>query len=290
MFRAALPVFEYVVARNVPEALRLLATYRGRAALLAGGTDVLVQMRTGKRVPDAVIDVKRIAVLGGGIKVERNGRIAIGALTRLSDVEHDAKLRRLLPVLPEAVATMASPQVRNRGTLGGNLCNAAPSADSAPPLLALDARVRIHTRTGARTLPLADFFTGPGRTVLGERALLGAILIPKPPRGLRAVYRKHGVREAMECAVVSVAVAVARERGIIRHARVVLGAVAPTPLRVPAAESLLVGRVGGPLDILAAAGEAADASQPISDVRGSSDYRRDVVRTLVRRALEEVVG
>jgi carbon-monoxide dehydrogenase medium subunit len=258
--------------------------------LLAGGTDVLVQMRTGKRVPDAVVDVKRIAALGGGIRVERGGRIVIGALTPLSELEHDARLRRLAPVLQEAVSTMASPQVRNRGTIGGNLCNAAPSADAAPPLLALDAQVRVHARSGARTLPLAGLFTGPGQTVLAGKALLGAILIPKPPRGLRAVYRKHGVREAMECAVVSVAAAVARERGIIRYARIVLGAVAPTPLRVPAAESLLLGRAGGPLDVLAAAGEAADAARPITDVRGSSDYRRDVVRTLVRRALEEVVG
>ncbi|MBI5501483.1 MAG: xanthine dehydrogenase family protein subunit M [Deltaproteobacteria bacterium] len=290
MFRAALPPFEYLAATSVPEALRLLAKFRGRAVLLAGGTDVLVQMRTGKRVPEAVIDIKRVAALGGGVKVERGGRIAIGALTTLADIEHDAKLRRLVPLLPEAVATMASPQVRNRGTIGGNLCNAAPSADTAPPLLALDALVRLHTRKGVRTMPLAEFFTGPGRTALGTDAVLGAILVPKPPRGLRAAFRKHGVREAMECAVVSVAVAVAKERGTIRHARVVLGAVAPTPLRVPAAEALLVGHPGGPLDLLAAAGEAADAARPITDVRGSSDYRRDVVRTLVRRALEEVAG
>jgi CO/xanthine dehydrogenase FAD-binding subunit len=290
VFRATLPPFEYLAATSVAEALRLLARYKGRAVPLAGGTDVLVQMRTAKRVPAAVVDLKRIAALGGGIRVERSGRIVIGALTRLDELEHSAMLRKLVPVLPAAVATMASPQVRNRGTIGGNLCNAAPSADTAPPLLALDAQVRFHTRRGARTVPLADFFTGPGSTILGSRGLLGAIVVPKPRRGLRVTYHKHGVREAMECAIVSAAVAVVREKGIVRHARIVLGAVAPTPLRVPAAEALLVGHPGGALDVLAAAGEAADAARPISDARGSQDYRREVVRCLVRRALEEVLG
>ena len=133
-------------------------------------------------------------------------------------------------------------------------------------------------------------FTGPGQTVLRGKEVLGAILIPRPPAGLRGAFRKHGVRETMECAVVSAAVAVVKERGTIRHARVVLGAVAATPLRVPVAEALLVGRAGGPLDILAAAGEAADAAQPITDVRGSQEYRREMVRCLVRRALEEVLA
>jgi aerobic carbon-monoxide dehydrogenase medium subunit len=290
VFRAVLPRFVYHVARSVPEALRLLARYRGRAVLFAGGTDVLVQMRTGKRIPDAVIDIKRIAALGGGIVPRPGGRIAIGALTTLGDVERSAVLRRRYPVLPRAVSAMASPQVRNRGTIGGNLCNAAPSADTAPPLLALDAAVRIHTARGVRTAPLDGFFTGPGATILGGTALLGAIVLPPPPRGLRATFVKHGVREAMECAIVSVAVAVAREKGLIRHARVVLGAVGPTPLRVPAAEALLIGHPGGPLDVLAAAGEAADAARPITDVRGSAGYRGDMVRCLVRRALEEVLG
>jgi CO/xanthine dehydrogenase FAD-binding subunit len=290
VYRAVLPTFAYHVARSVPEALRLLAKYKGRAALLAGGTDVLVQMRTEKRIPEAVIDIKRITALGGGIRTAPGGKIAIGALTALSELEHSALLRKALPVLPAAVAVMASPQVRNRGTVGGNLCNAAPSADTAPPLLALDASVRIHTLKGVRIVPLAEFFTGPGATILGTKAILGAIVLPKQPKGLRAAYKKHGVREAMECAVVSVAVAVAKEKGIIRHARIVLGAVAPTPLRVPAAEALLVGHDGGPLDVLAAAGEAAEAARPISDVRGSSGYRREMVRCLVRRALEEVLS
>jgi carbon-monoxide dehydrogenase medium subunit len=185
---------------------------------------------------------------------------------------------------------MASPQVRNRGTIGGNIANAAPSADTAPPLVALGASVRVHTARGARVVPLEEFFVGPGETVLAGRGVLGSILVPVPPRSLRATYLKHGVRAAMECAVVSVAVAARRERGVVRGVRIVLGAVAPTPLRVPAAEALVEGTGGGPLDLLAAAGEAADAARPITDVRGSEGYRREIVRCLVRRALEEVLS
>ncbi len=289
VFRATLPTFAYHRAATVAEALLLLARYRGRAVLLAGGTDVLVQMRTGKRLPAAVIDIKRIRALAGAIRVDRRGRIEIGALTTLGEIERSAVLGRQAPLLVRAVATMASPQVRNRGTVGGNLCNAAPSADTAPPLLALDANVRLVGARGKRTLPLGEFFTGPGQTVLRGKEMLGAILLPRPPAGLRGAFRKLGVRESMECAVASAAVAVAKERGTIRHARIVLGAVAATPLRVPVAEALLVGRAGGPLDILAAAGEAAAAARPITDVRGSQEYRREMVRCLVRRALEEVL-
>ncbi len=288
VFRATLRPFEYHGARTVAEALALLARYRGRADLLAGGTDVVVRMKLDRERPEALVDIKRVAALGGPIRLVGGSRVAIPPLAKLADVASSALLRRKLPVLAEAASLMASPQVRNRATIGGNLANAAPSADMAPPLIALGASVRVHSRRGVATVPLDEFFLGPGETVLGRSKVLGAILVPLPPRGARAIYRTHTVREAMDISIASVAIYVERRgRGPILRARIVLGAVAPIPLRVREAERALEGADGGALAIAAASGAAADAARPIDDVRGSADYRREIVRVLVRRALEE---
>ncbi len=288
VFRATLRPFEYHGARTVAEALALLARYRGRADLLAGGTDVVVRMKLDRERPEALVDIKRVAALGGPIRLVGGSRVAIPPLAKLADVASSALLRRKLPVLAEAASLMASPQVRNRATIGGNLANAAPSADMAPPLIALGASVRVHSRRGVATVPLDEFFLGPGETVLGRSKVLGAILVPLPPRGARAIYRTHTVREAMDISIASVAIYVERRGAAIRRARIVLGAVAPIPLRVREAERALEGADGGALAIAAASGAAADAARPIDDVRGSADYRREIVRVLVRRALEEV--
>ncbi|MDI7267487.1 MAG: xanthine dehydrogenase family protein subunit M [Myxococcota bacterium] len=287
VFRATLRPFEHHGARTVAEALALLARYRGRARLLAGGTDVVVRMKLDRERPEALVDIKRVAALGGPIRLVGGSRVAIPALARLADLTSSALLRRKLPVLAEAASLMASPQVRNRATIGGNLANAAPSADMAPPLIALGASVRVHSRRGVATVPLDEFFLGPGETVLGRSKVLGAILVPLPPRGARAIYRTHTVREAMDISIASVAIYVERRGRTIRRARIALGAVAPIPLRVREAERALEGTDGGAPALAAASVAAAHAARPIDDVRGSADYRREIVRVLVRRALEE---
>lgn len=289
VYRSVLPRFEYMRARSVQEAIRWLARFRGEAALLAGGTDLVVKMKMDRARPRAVIDIKRIQALGGPVRLSGKKAVVIPPLTTLAEIEGNALLRRRLPVLPATALLMASPQVRNRATVGGNLANAAPSADMAPPLMALGARVRVHRRGKVRTMPLEEFFTGPGETVLGKTGVLGTITVPLLPRGARAAYAAHTVREAMDLSIASTAAVVHRKAGRIVSARIVLGAVAPTPLRVREAEEALVGTRGDVGDVEAAAEAAAHASRPITDVRASDVYRRDIVRVVTRRALGEVM-
>jgi carbon-monoxide dehydrogenase medium subunit len=290
VYRSVLPAFGYVRARSVQEAIRLMTRTRGQGAYLAGGTDLVVKMKMDREAPGTIIDIKRIRALGGPVKMSGKKNVAIPPLTTLADIEASPLLRRRLPVLPATALLMASPQVRNRATVGGNLANGAPSADMAPPLVALGARVKIHTRSSARTIPLEDFFRGPGETVLGKIGILGTITVPLPGRSVRCAYEAHTVREAMDLSIASAAVMVERRRGKVTAARIVLGAVAPTPLRVPAAEDLLLGTRARAEDIDAAAEAAAAASRPISDVRASADYRRHIVAVVTRRALEEVLS
>jgi len=283
VMRSALPRFEYASARSVREALGLVARSGGRASLLAGGTDLLVKMKMDRIAPAIVVDIKRVAALGGPIR-ETRGFIAIPPLATLAEIAESRLLARKVPVLPRTALLMASPQVRSRATVGGNLANAAPSADMAPPLMALGARVKVHAKAGARTVPLDEFFTGPGETVLGT------ILVPVPPASSKASYHPFTIREAMDLSVASAAAFVRRKGKRIVEARIVLGAVAPTPIRVPEAEALLVGTMGGPGDIEAAAEAAVRASRPITDVRATEEYRRDIVRVVATRAIREVLS
>ncbi len=290
VFRSVLPHFEYVRPRSVKDAIRILAREKGGAALLAGGTDLVVKMKMDRAAPGTIVDIKRLAPLGGPIKPSGKSAIAIPPLTTLAEIASSTLLKRRLPVLPATALLMASPQVRNRATVGGNLANAAPSADMAPPLMALGARVKIHARSGVRTIALEELFTGPGQTVLGATGILGTITVPLLPRGARAAYHAYTVREAMDLSIASAAARVQRKGGRIASVRIVLGAVAPTPLRVREAEEALAGTRGTAADIEAAATAAARAALPITDVRATDGYRRDIVRVVVRRALAEVLS
>ncbi len=290
VFRSVLPHFDYVRPRSVKDAIRILARSKGEAALLAGGTDLVVKMKMDRAAPGTIVDIKRLAPLGGPIKPSGKSAIAIPPLTTLAEIASSTLLKRRLPVLPATALLMASPQVRNRATVGGNLANAAPSADMAPPLMALGARVRIHTGSGVKTIPLEQFFTGPGETVLGGTGILGTITVPLLPRGARAAYHAYTVREAMDLSIASAAVRVQKKAGKIVSARIVLGAVAPTPLRVRTAEEALEGTRGAAADIEAAATAASRACLPITDVRATEGYRRDIVRVVVQHALAEVLS
>jgi len=287
VFVDALPEFAFHRPATVAETRALQARYRGRAALLAGGTDLIPRMRARERMPQVVIDLKRLATLGGPIRIDCS-RAQLPALTRTADLARHAALRRRWPMLAEAAATLGTPQVRERATVGGNLMRGGSWGDLAVALLALDASVRVFDARGrSRVLPLDELLGA--RVVEGSPLLLASVAVPAPPRGLRAAFRKLETREAAGAPVAAVAVAVVREGGWVRHARIAIGGAGPRPLRVPAAESLLLQHVGGRLDSLAAAAEAADAARPGSDAYASSDYRREMVRVLVRRALEEVL-
>jgi carbon-monoxide dehydrogenase medium subunit len=274
------PAFAYHRPTTVQEACRLLAA-EPRAAVLAGGTDLMVHLTQswrGKR-PPAVVNVKRIPGLDAIQATDR--ALRLGALATLSALTEHPVIQAEYPVLPLAARYMGSPAIRNLATVGGNLCNGSPAADLPPVLLALDAEVGIAGARGERRLPLAAFFRGPGETALARGELLVWIDVPRrqPPRVVR--YERLDVRRAMDIAIAGAAVSVGRG-----EARVALCAVAPTPLRVAEAEAVLSAQGLTDTAIERAAALAMAAARPITDVRATAEYRRQMVGVLVRRGLE----
>jgi len=277
--------FDYFRPSTVKEATEILADLGRRAKVMAGGTDLLVNMRAGELRPDYLVDLQGIGALGQ-LKHDTDG-LKIGAAVTLRAMETDEAVRKQFGVLAHAAAVVGSVQIRNLGTIGGNICNASPSADMAPPLLVLNARARIAGAGGRRSLPLADFFVGPGRTALEEDEILIGLDVPAMPPRSGASYLRVSTRRAMDLAVVGVAALVVLEEGdsVCREARIALGSVAPTPIRAREAEKLLKGKTLGRGAIAEAAAAAVKAARPISDVRGTAEYRREMVEVLTRRAL-----
>jgi len=276
---------------SVATALRLFETERragGRGKFVAGGTDLVVQ---GDRSLRYIVDLTRLPLR----YVKRRGRRwVLGATSTMADLEHHAALRGFASgIVSEAAGTAGSPQIRNMGTVGGNLANASPACDLAPPLLALDASVVVAGTRGRRTVPLERFFRGVNRTSLDGGLLVEVGLAAPPvPRGGRAAwsFQKLG-RLQSDIAVVNAAAGVViAADGRCTWARIALGAVAPTPLRARRAETLLVGRTLDAAAIEAAAGRAAQESRPVTDVRATADYRREMSRVLVARALTECLA
>jgi carbon-monoxide dehydrogenase medium subunit len=275
--------FEYFAPASIAEASDILARYEGSARVIAGGTDLLLKMKADRLAPKAVINIKRIPDLRG---LAMNSQLSIGALTTLEELRRSPLVRQHFAALADAAATMASIQIRNLATIGGNLCNAAPSADLAPILIALRAVARIAGSHGERRVPLDEFFLGPGKTVLAVDELLAAVEVP-PPNG-PALYLKHAPRECMDIAVVGVGLSLRMADQRCVEARLVLGAVAPTPLRARRAEDELIGGAPTPDRIARAARLAAEEAQPIDDVRGAAWYRRKMVEVLTQRGLTAI--
>ncbi len=273
--------------RTLEEARSLKAETPG-ACFIAGGTDLLVQMKGGLKRPGDLISLRSVAELAG---VTTGGVTAVGAMTTLTDVLRHPVLSERFPALVAAVRSMGSVQIRNVATLGGNLCNASPAADSAPPLLVLGARARIQGRDGEREIPIEDLFAGPGRTCLGPDDVLTAILLDPPSSGARSAFLRK-TRVHVDLALASVAVALEMDPAgeTCRQARVAAGAVAPTPLRLLEVEALLAGRKITP-EVLGRARELArDAVSPITDVRASADYRRHITGVLLGRAVSGLLN
>jgi len=274
--------YEYYEPRSLKEVLELLDRYGDQARILAGGTDLLVKMKARLVEPRVVINVKKI----DGLRyiVEDGEQVRIGALTRLRDVENSELVKKYIPALHDAVKSMGSIQIRNMATIGGNLCNASPAADTAPPLLVHNAKVVLSSVGGDRVLPLAEFFKGPGLTVLKPNELLREIIVEKSIAGSSAF--KKVSRVAVDLAVASAAVYVEVEDGFIRNARIALGSVAPKPLRAVRTESLLRGLRIDSREVLNALKTIDVEISPITDVRSTADYRRYVSKVLVLDALE----
>lgn len=270
---------------SLQEASRLLKENGPGGRFLAGGTDLVIAMKEKGLVPKYVVDLKRIPGLTG-IRENSDGSITIGALTTMREIEISPLIRRKFPFLAQSAAEVGSIQIRNRATVGGNMANATPSADVAPSLIALNATAKIVGTNGERTVLLEAFFRGPGQTVMAADEILTEITIPKAPLRLVGEYIKFSPREMMDLAYVGVAVAYTiGEQGRCEDVRIVLGAVAPTPIRARKAEAAIEGQAL--TETLAEkVGEiAAQESKPISDVRSSADYRRAMVGTMTKRAL-----
>jgi carbon-monoxide dehydrogenase medium subunit len=279
--------FGYLEPRSVADAVNLLAEHGTRARLLAGGTDLLIQMETGKYRPETVIYLGRVDELRG-ISFDPSGGLRVGAGATLRQVENHPAIVEGYPALARGAREVGSVQIRNLATLAGNVCNASPSADTSPALLAYDASVEILGPRGNRTVPVQQFWTGPGRTDLRPDELVTALLLPPPRPGRRSYYHKLAVRKAMDLAMVGLTVALTPEGDGARDVRIALGAVAPVCLRAGEAEAALE-RVG-PAAIEEASLLAARAASPIDDQRASAAYRREMVRVLTARALTELLA
>ncbi len=286
MFIKRLPKFDYHAPATLAEALDLLAKFDGKAKVFAGGTDLLVSMKKREVLPEHLISLKGIAELKGLGYDEKEG-MKIGAFVTLGEMEHSKIVKDQFCVLWDAFQVMASPQIRSLGTMGGNLCSAAPSADTAPPLIVLDASVEIMSIQGKRNVLVEHFFKGPGESVLKSDEILTHISIPHPVKKSGGAYLKLMRRAAMDLAQVGVAVclSVDSEKGMCREARIALGAVGSTPIRVSKAEQFLlnkeiretVGKEAGKI--------AAQEAKPRSSIRASKEYRKEMIEVLTKRAV-----
>ena len=271
---------------SVQEASRLLKQHGPGGRFLAGGTDLVIAMKEKGLVPKYVVDLKKIAGLSG-IRENSDGSISIGALTTMRDVEISPLIKSKYPFLAQSAAEVGSIQIRNRATVGGNMANATPSADVAPALIALEATAKISGESGERTLPLEEFFRGPGQTAMGADEILTEVTIPKTSAQLVGEYIKFSPREMMDLAYVGVAVVynIGNQDRKCSAMRIVLGAVAPTPIRAKKAEAILEGQTLSEALAEKAGAIAAEEAKPISDVRSTADYRRAMVGAMTKRAI-----
>jgi len=289
-FHRRLPKFDYLEPKTVDEALSLLAQYRGRAKVIAGGTDLVPKLKRREiEAPDYLIDLKGIPDLDY-IKYDEVGGLSLGPLVTIHAAETSPIVQERFGVLHQAVESMACRQVRNRGTIAGNLCNAVPSADTAPALLALEASLRLASQKGERIVNVEDFFTGPSETLLADEEILLEIHVPNLPAHSRGTYLKLTPRTSMDLALVGVAAVVVAEVGMCSDIRIALGAVAPTPIRARQAEDIVRGQKLSAEVIEKAAQIAGGECYPISDHRASQEYRCHMVEVLTKRAIQQAIS
>ncbi len=285
-----LPRFDYYKPKSFEEAVELLQKYDGRVRPLAGGTDLFIAMKEKGAHPENIVDLKGISGYDFIREIEEG--VEIGALATIRSVETSPLIKQRFPLLGEAAGKLGSVQVRNRATLGGNLCNAAPSAETAPALICLRAVVEIIDTQGVRHVPLEDFFVGPGQTVLDGLGLMRRIIVPSAIRNSGGVYFKHSPRRSMDLAVVGVGCVLTldAQKKKCLDSRIVLGAVAPIPLRARKAEAVINGREITEKEIEEAGGVASQEAKPLTDIRGSAEYRSEMVNFFVKRGIREVLN
>ena len=281
----AMPQFKLHQPTTMEQALDLLGQHRTGVMVLAGGTDLVPRLRAGVAQPRHVVSINRVQGIRRLSFVDEDG-LVIGAGCRLAEVAADPAVIEHYPALARACSVMATMQVRNQGTVAGNLANAAPSADTAAPLLVYQASLVLVERGGRRQVKLEDFFTGPGATVAEPMEMIEAIRVPAPPMRNGSAYERISARSQVDIAAVGVAAAVNLDmEGMILGARLALAAVAPTPVRCPEAEQMLIGQPPVPEVVKRAAAACVRSAKPIDDVRATAAWRRAMVQALAERAL-----
>ena len=279
--------FVYLKPSSIEDAISALREYDD-AHLLAGGTDLLVGMK------NKIIEPKHIIALKGIPKIDSIGfetGFKIGSLTTIREIEVSKVVREKIPLLGQAAGNLGSIQVRNQATIGGNLCNASPAADMAIALLAMDSKVRIASINNEKVIGLDQFFMGPGSTVLNRHDILLEIIIPNDIEQFKGIFIKLGNRNAMEIGIVNIAILLDADfkSGMCKDIKIALGAVAPTVIRARKAEEQLKGNTLNPELISEASEVASQETNPISDLRASAEYRKNMVKTLVGRGIREIL-
>ncbi len=280
--------FDYVRPGNMQDAIAALQA-NDEPYLLAGGTDLLIGMKTNAVKPKCLIDLKGIPGLDC---IEYNNGFKLGTLTTVQDVEASPLIREKIPALSEAAGTLGSIQIRNRATIGGNLCHGSPAADMAAILLAMNCELQIATGNGTKTIGLDQFFTGPNSTVLNRNEVLSQIIIPKEIEQFKGIYLKHGPRKAMDIGIVNIAILLDADvsGGFCNQIMIALGAVAPRPIRAKKAEALLNANRLTPELIQVAAEAASDEATPITDFRASAAYRKELVKNLIIKCILSILN
>lgn len=309
-----LPPFEVMEPTTLREASELLAALGSRARILANGTDLLVNLKkrtlfdthpapradeewagqphplAGAGAPEVLVSLERVPGLVG-THLSRTGALVIGPMTTMTDLAADGRVRQHYTALAEGAAAIGAPTIRNRATLGGNLCHARPAADTAPAAIVLDAALATLTIDGTRTIPADDFILSPGRSALRDDEILEAVALPPPLPHQGSAYEKLINRATLEISVVGVAACVTLDRpgGRITGARIAMGAVGPRPLRANSAEEWLIGAEPTDENLAEAGRVAVNDATPIDDHRGTADYRNELIRVLTPRAVRRAV-
>lgn len=274
--------FQYLESENLDQVLSWLAEYGDKARILAGGTDLVVKMKMGSVHPEYIIYIKKIAALN---YIEFDDySLKIGSATTLSQIERNEEIKRNYSALYEAVRSMAAVAVKNMGTIGGNLGNASPAADTAPPLLVYDAVIKAASKEGIREIPVTEYFVGPGKSALASNEIITEITIPKTDANTGSSFLKLG-RVAADIAKINVAVCLKREGQRCTTCRIAFGSVAPTPIRAWEAERILEGKDINDELITQAAKAASAEIKPITDNRSTREYRLKVSRVILEEAL-----
>lgn len=279
----------YRAPTSLEEATDILRA--GNVTVLAGGTDLMPQTQAGRvRFQPVLMNVRRVPQLLG--IAEQGAVVRIGALVTITELLESALVRERLNILWQSCDHFASDQIRNVATIGGNLCNASPAGDTLVPLLALNAIVVLAAKPDgalqSRRVPLADFLLGPGRTCRAPGELLAAVEVPLPPAGFAGEFYKHGTRPGLDIAAIAIALGARREGALLRDVRIAFGAVAPTPIRAPRTEAALEGRRPDGATLEAAVQAALGEIHPISDVRATDWYRRELIGNILKRVLTHV--